>query len=208
METRSRKTNTINVDDKILIDRARNGDIAAFDCLMRRHYPKASRFALKLTMDSDVASDIVAEAFGRAFRSIARFRHGSSFTTWLYRIQKNCFLDHKNKKRIEALSFTDVLYDSVTGEEVLQVLDESPTPVARAESTIRREKVQRSMKRLTPTQRQILKLAFNGEKSYAEMSRELVLPIGTIKSRMNRAKLCLGKLFYSEGDPLILEYFG
>ena len=77
----------------MLIKRCQDGDRAAFDTLIRAYSARAYKFAYKLTSNGDEASDVVAEGFVRVYKSIARFKGESAFSTWFYRILTNCFLD-------------------------------------------------------------------------------------------------------------------
>ncbi|RYG69430.1 sigma-70 family RNA polymerase sigma factor, partial [bacterium] len=86
-------------EDRLLIERARKGDASALHRLVRKHQDRAYGYAFRLTRNPEEAGDIVAEAFVRVHNAVRNFKGNSAFTTWLYRIITNCYLDHRKKER-------------------------------------------------------------------------------------------------------------
>src|SRR5471030_469419 len=120
-ETTMQKT---TAEDGTTISRFQEGDKAAFNDLVTRHQQRAYHYASRLTNNPDEAADIVAETFLRAYRSLDGFKGDSSFTTWLYRIETNCFLDMR--KRANARISVSLDDESLVGDGRLpiQILDE------------------------------------------------------------------------------------
>src|SRR5262249_41677030 len=87
-------------DDAELIRRAPGGDRQALDELVQRHYRSVFNLAFRLANNYDDAQDILSEAFIRVHNALPTFRGDANFTTWLYRIVKNVFLDERKKQRI------------------------------------------------------------------------------------------------------------
>ena len=85
-------------EDAMLIERAQAGDRSALNQLVRKYEQRAYQFAFRLTRNPEEASDMVAEAFVRVYNALPNFKGNSQFTTWLYRILTNCFLDHRKKE--------------------------------------------------------------------------------------------------------------
>src|SRR5471030_1449101 len=114
----------ITPEDGAVIARFQRGDRGAFNDLVRRHQQRAYHYAYRLTKSADEAADVVAEAFVRVFRSLESFKGESSFTTWLYRIETNCFLDMR--KRANARISVSLDDESLVGDGRLpiQILDE------------------------------------------------------------------------------------
>src|SRR5690349_14658932 len=102
------------LDDEMLIRRAQSGDRSAFDSLVGRYEVKAYQYAFRLTRNSEEASDVVSDAFIRIYNALANFKGQSSFSTWMYRILTNCFLDLR--KKVKPTSSLEVAMQSGDGE--------------------------------------------------------------------------------------------
>jgi len=87
------------LDDQMLITRAQAGDKSAFNALIRKHETRAYQYAFRLTRNPEEASDIVADGFVRVYNALHNFKGQSAFTTWLYRILTNCYLDVRKKEK-------------------------------------------------------------------------------------------------------------
>ncbi|HTQ08498.1 MAG TPA: sigma-70 family RNA polymerase sigma factor [Fimbriimonadaceae bacterium] len=176
-------------DDEMLIRRAQGGDRSAFDMLVSRHEIRAYQYAFRLTRNSEEAADVVAEAFIRVYNAIATFKGQSSFATWLYRILTNCFLDFR--KKIKPVSSLDVASQIGEGDLERQIEDPGPTPHDESERLEREERVERAVNRLPEYQRAMIVMYHVDMLTYEEIAVALDLPIGTVKSRLNRARLTL-----------------
>jgi RNA polymerase sigma-70 factor (ECF subfamily) len=181
----------ITTDDQAIIERFQSGKRDAFDELVQRHRRRAFHYAIHLTKNPEEANDIVDEAFIRVFRSLMNFRGDSSFPTWLYRIVTNCYLDSRKKARNHReVSFEDAVYAG--GEPIGPHLTyDQPTPHEHVE---RKERISlmESALNLLPKNTQTILLMYHADSmSYDEIAGSLRLPIGTVKSRLNRARLRL-----------------
>ncbi len=176
-------------DDDMLIRRAQGGDRSAFDALVTKHEVKAYQYAFRLTRNSEEASDVVADAFIRVYNAIGTFKGQSTFSTWLYRILTNCFLDFR--KKVKPTSPLDVPSQIGEGEIERQIEDPGPTPHDESERIEREERVERAVNRLPEYQRAMIVMYHVDMLTYEEIAAALDLPIGTVKSRLNRARLSL-----------------
>jgi RNA polymerase sigma-70 factor (ECF subfamily) len=178
-------------DDERLIAQAQAGDRAAFDALVRKYEQKAYTYAYRLTRNPEDAADIVVEAFSRVYSALKNFRGQSAFGTWLYRILTNCSLDHRKRDK----SSRNVSLDSnitVDGGEVeRQIEDERDTPDIEAERSARETTIQKALADMPDYQQAMLVMYHVEMLSYEEIADALDLPIGTVKSRLNRARLAL-----------------
>lgn len=181
-------------DDQVLLERCRNGDRDAFDALVARHEQRAYRFAYHLTRDADDAADIVAESFVRVHRALANFRGGSSFATWLYRILTNCYLDLRKRERSRPAASLDTLMEGRMSES--SSLTEAPSsgPEEHALRAAREDAIQAAIRKLPEYQRAMLVMFHVEMLSYEQIAETLDLPVGTVKSRLNRARLSLREL--------------
>lgn len=187
-------------DDALLIRQSQGGDRTAFNALIRKHEQRAYQYAFRLTRDPEIAADIVADSFVRVYNALPNFRGQSAFTTWLYRILTNCYLDfRKREKNRQHTSLDSNL--NVDGNEVeRQVEDEAPGPDFHAEQGAREALVQEALLRLPDYQRAMLVMYHVDMLSYEEIAEALDLPIGTVKSRLNRARLALRELLVKDKE--------
>lgn len=179
-------------DDSLLIERAKAGDVKAFDLLVRRYERQIFNFALKLTGNREEASDVVQEAFVRVFRFMESFRSESSFSTWIYRVLVNAFLDMKKKRRIDDKTLYLEEHRGPEGQILAkEIEDTGPTPEEAAIERERGEAVLEAILSLPDYQRAMILMFHSEGMSYEEIAEVTQLPLGTVKSRMNRARLAL-----------------
>ncbi|MBS1723869.1 MAG: sigma-70 family RNA polymerase sigma factor [Armatimonadetes bacterium] len=181
-------------DDAVLIRQCQGGDRSAFDALVRQYETRAFQYAFRLTHDSDEAADIVSEAFVRVYNAIGNFRGQSAFGTWLYRILTNCYLDHrkKDKSRFHTSLETGVQVEG--GEVERQIEDSAAGPGEEMERNAREHAVQEALDQMPDYQKSMLIMYHVENLSYEEIAEALDLPLGTVKSRLNRARLALRDL--------------
>jgi len=187
-------------DDQLLITRAQQGDRTALSALVRKYEVRAYQYAFRLTRNPEEASDIVAEGFVRVNNAIRNFKGNAAFTTWLYRILTNCFLDLRKKERNRQTSSLDSLVQTAEGEMERQIEDPAMGPDLEAERHARERTVQRAVARLPDFQRALIVMYHSEMKSYEEISEALDLPIGTVKSRLNRARLSLREMLLKDEE--------
>lgn len=187
-------------DDGLLISRAQKGDRSAFNELIRKHETRAYQYAFRLTRNPEEASDVVAEGFVRVFNALPNFKGQSAFTTWLYRILTNCFLDiRKKEKSRPAVSLENTL-QTADGEMERQIEDPGRSPHEESEKAERERRIQKAVAQLPEYQRAMISLYHGEMLSYEEIAESLDLPIGTVKSRLNRARLSLRELLVKDEE--------
>lgn len=182
-------------EDMELIERTRRGDREAFDELVRRYERQVYNLAYRLTGNYDDASDVVVEAFVRAFQGLHTFRGDAHFGTWLYRVVLNAFYD--SRKRAKGPQHTVSLEQDLELEGdtlARQIEDTSPGPQELVEQREREQVLQRAINQLPPERRVLIVLYHFENLSYEEIAELLRLPVGTVKSRLNRARLALREL--------------
>jgi len=181
----------ITAEDGAIIARYQRGDRSAFNDLVQRHQQRAYHYAYRLTKNADEAADVVADTFVRVYRSLDTFKGESSFTTWLYRIETNCFLDIRKKGNAkQAISLDDAL-QVADGQVEMQIVDDHDSAHERVEMGERISAIESAMKVLPDHQRSILMMYHAESMSYEDIAEALQLPIGTVKSRLNRARISL-----------------
>lgn len=185
--------------DQLWVYRAQSGDVEALNELIHKYGERAYKFAFRLTPNRDEAADVVAEAFLRAYRGIDKFKGNSSFSSWLYRILTNCFLDQvKRAKRHPSASLDHPLCNGELPYRDIVDLTKSPLDFYESNETLR--KIRFAISQIPVQYRDILTLYCGNMLSYTEISDKLKLPVGTVKSRLNRARLALSRELVNESS--------
>jgi RNA polymerase sigma-70 factor, ECF subfamily len=187
-------------EDDFLIKRAQEGDQGSLNSLIRKHEVRAYHYAYRLTRNPEEAADIVAEGFLRVFNALGNFKGQSAFTTWLYRILTNCFLDIRKRERSRPSVSLESTLQTSEGEVERQVEDPRPTPDLRLERDERERGVEQAVAMLPEYQRAMIVMYHAEDMSYEEIAAALDLPIGTVKSRLNRARLNLRELLVKDEE--------
>jgi RNA polymerase sigma-70 factor (ECF subfamily) len=138
--------------------------------------------------DYDDALDLTQETFICAYRSIGRFRQESSISTWLYRIAINLCKKNYNKRKRQDSVFTDSLDDPETGRQIAYFASEDESAAEMLEANEEQSMVRREISALPEKHRSVIILKYLQELSYEEMADVLGCSIGTVKSRLSRAK--------------------
>lgn len=168
-----------------------DGNTAAFETLVREYEKPVYNLALRMTGSVEDAQDMTQETFIKAFRNLGSFRADSRFSAWIYRIASNVCLDFlRARSRRSALSLT--VGDEDDGEE-LDICDGGASVEDEIMNRFTREAVQRGLELLPEEQRQVLLLREINGLGYEEIAQAMSLELGTVKSRIFRArkKLCV-----------------
>ena len=173
--------------DVELIHRVQSGETEAFDELMKRYAASVYKVTYSLTRNHADADDLSQETFIRAYRAIARFDEHYQFYTWVRRIAVNLCFNHL--KRGKKFRFVP-LPDSDGDAESVDIADPNPP---QADSGLRRD-LDAALARLPADQRAVFVLRVDEEMSYDEISKTLRIPVGTVMSRLNRAREKLREL--------------
>jgi RNA polymerase sigma-70 factor (ECF subfamily) len=176
------------MDDEALLDRSRQGDREAFTQLVHRYQDELYTMALRTIGNPADAADVVQEAFTRAYRSLPRLR-GASVRGWLYRVALNCAHDvHRQQVRRPA----DPLEDSLG--RVIDLPDPGLGPEASVLQRERAAAVREALLSLPEAFRAALVLRDVSQLSYEEAAQALGVPLGTVKSRISRARGLLAEV--------------
>jgi RNA polymerase sigma-70 factor (ECF subfamily) len=175
-------------EDEVLVRRARKGDPSAFSLLVSAHEKRIYNLALRMTCSPEDAMDVAQEAFLKAFTSLRDFRGDCSFSTWLYRIASNVCLDQLRKRHRVAVTSLDKPVTTCEGQAGRQVADPGDGPEEMAERREVQDAVRASIESLQPEHRIVILLRDIHGLSYDEISTILNCSLGTVKSRLNRAR--------------------
>jgi RNA polymerase sigma-70 factor (ECF subfamily) len=154
-----------STSDAEYVRRLQRGETDAFEMLVRRHEKTIFNLVYRMLGDYDEAAEVSQEVFLSAYRAIGRFRGDANFSTWLYRIA----LNHTSTRRS----------------------DPQPGPAETMEKKEIRERVQRALNNLEPDDATVILLRDLQDIPYEEVARLLEIPVGTVKSRLHRARQAL-----------------
>jgi RNA polymerase sigma-70 factor, ECF subfamily len=166
-----------------LVARAVEGDVAAFERLIGHHQAKVYTFAFAFTGSPDLAEDLAQEALVKVYRSLGSFRFQSAFSTWLYSIVKNTYLDAMKSRAGRERALEDPLTDhEVAG------LREAATAEERLLQKETRRALFRALRQVPLTYRAVVTMADVQGLGYDEIAVALSVPLGTVKSRLKRGR--------------------
>jgi RNA polymerase sigma-70 factor, ECF subfamily len=179
--------------DDLLITQTLSGDQKSYEILVKRYQKRVHRLAQRLVRDPDAADDVAQEAFIRAYYALSRYEQGRNFYFWLSRIAVNLALNHLSReKRLVALPEDDTNLDPAL----------STDPTAEADASQLKARIGEAIEKLPLHQRSVLLLRAQEGLSYQEIARNLDISIGTVMSRLSRARQALKELL---GDTVNLK---
>jgi len=186
-------------NEKETIRKVLSGDKNAFEDLVLANQKNVYNLALKMTRNEDDALDISQEAFIKAYRQLGNFRGDSKFSVWLYRLTYNLCIDFLRKKKPEtkviSLNYEDDNSD-VTPMEVPDMRDLPEDSAIRSEM---RETISESIDELPSKHREVIVMREITGMSYDEIASSLNVNVGTVKSRLARARLGLIEILKEKG---------
>jgi RNA polymerase sigma-70 factor (ECF subfamily) len=177
--------------DALLVERAKRGDTRAFEMLVVKYQRRLERLIGRMVRDSDLVQDIAQESFIRAYRALPQFRGDSAFYTWLYRIAVNTAKKALVDLKRDIVVYESTLITSDEGEETSRVgneLSHGETPEAVLATKEIAAAVNAAMEALSEDLRQAITLREIEGLSYEEIAELMNCPIGTVRSRIFRAR--------------------
>ena len=178
--------------DKVLVARFKQGDEAAFEEMVSRYWDRIYAMVMQLLRNSQDAEEVTQDAFIRAHRGLGNFRGDSSFSTWLYQIATNLARNRYwywfRRKRDKSVSFDQKVGGEAdtTLAEIFQADIETPQDIAVTNEF--QDRVTAAMELLSTKHREVLVLRNAKGLSYEEIANHLDVSIGTVKSRIARAR--------------------
>ncbi|MCH8018317.1 sigma-70 family RNA polymerase sigma factor [candidate division KSB1 bacterium] len=174
--------------DEDLIERFQKGDLYAFDLIVKRYKEQLLNFVYRFVGNQEEAEDIVQETFLRVYRKRKAYKRIAKFSTWIYTIAGNLSrTELRRRKRRKLFSVTDMGYE----DRDYEISDEGYNPENHVEGVIQEEIIHAEINNLSPKFREVIILRDVQELSYEEISKIIRVPIGTVKSRVNRGRLKL-----------------
>jgi RNA polymerase sigma factor (sigma-70 family) len=191
------------MDEEALIASAQKGDVRAFNQLVMLYQSMAYNLAYRILSDPDAAADATQDAFVSAFKAMRRFR-GGSFKAWILRIVTNACYDQLRVKQRRPTDSLDAL--PVEQDHIAHLRDSAEQPDEFVERQQLGEVIQAGILLLPADQRVILVLSDVQGLSYQEIAEVADLSLGTVKSRLSRARAKLRDYLLDQGELLPPRY--
>jgi RNA polymerase sigma-70 factor (ECF subfamily) len=172
------------ISDAECVRRVQRGETDAFETLIRRHEKTIFNLVYRMLGDTEEAAEVSQEVFLSAFRAAGQFRGDANFSTWLYRIAINHASTRRKtlnsrQRKVVPIESADSLHDPEPGP--LEILEQQEI----------REKVQFALNQLEPEDAAVILLRDLQDVPYNEVAHVLEIPVGTVKSRLHRARQAL-----------------
>lgn len=175
----------------ILIKSALKGDMQSFEELMYQYEKKVYNVALRVFKNPEDAKDISQDVFIKIYKNLDKFDNKSSFSTWIYRITTNTCIDELRKRKGKETVSIDNDIEDDEGRFKREFADNEPTPEEKVISKEGESEIIKSMNTLSDEHRTIIVMRDIEGLSYTEISEIIGVSIGTVKSRISRARLQL-----------------
>ncbi len=185
-------TAAVALEEPELLERAVSGDKEAFGEIVRKYEKRVFRVARRLCNCDDDAWDITQEAFMKAMRAMHSFNTDYRFFTWMYRIVTNTAINYSRSRTRRG----EVEFDEGYGSEGLT--STADTAIQEMEKDLLLTAVQSAVEKLTPPLRAVFVLRVDQELSYEEIAETLDIAVGTVMSRLNRARSSVKTFVISE----------
>lgn len=171
-----------------LVNRARQGDLAAYDDLIRRYQERVYATIYHMTSNHEDANDLAQEAFIKAFHALKSFKGGSSFYTWVYRIAVNKTINFlKQRKNKAQISLDDIDFNAEHDPDLVALISEK-TPRREVNLLELQEKLNMAMQKLSEPHRLVVTLHDVQGLSHEEIAKIMDCNIGTVRSRLFYAR--------------------
>ena len=190
------------IDEKELIRQAKSGNLKAYEEIIGLYEKKVFSTIYYMVKNDNEVEDIAQEVFIKIYKNLGNFKEESSLYTWIYRITVNVCIDEL-KKRKKVVNLEEKI-DTKDGEVELQLSDDSKSPTDIAEDNDLKDKLEKCIKKLPESQRMMIILRDIKGFTYMEIAEIMKMNLGTVKSKINRARASLKELL--EEDGTFLEY--
>ena len=184
---------TVEESDLVLVKRVQRGDKTAFDLLVRKYQHKVVKLALRYVRNPAEAEDIAQEAFIKAYRALPQFRGDSAFYTWMYRIAINTAKNSLASRDRSPIAYDLDLNDPEESHSVQTKLQDPDTPEGMALTEEIRLIVNSAIEALPEELKTAIVLRELDGLSYEEIAAAMECPVGTVRSRIFRAREAIDK---------------
>ena len=190
-------------DQEQLIALAQSGDRTAFTRLVQQCSQQVYNLAYRLSGNQADAEDLAQEAFLSAYKTIRQFKHDSAFSSWVYRITVNLWKNrvrHEKQRQFFKHFSLDAPAQAGASDTQKDLPDANPGPYKQLETADEQQAAMRALSQLAENERAVLVLGDMEQKSYQEMAELLKCPVGTVRSRLARAREHLRQAFFKNTE--------
>ena len=178
----------VPTDETVLVNRARRGDLAAYDELVRRYQERIYATVYHMTANHEDANDLAQEAFIKAYQALKSFKGGSSFYTWVYRIAINKTINFlKQRKTRSAMSLDDIDFNAEHDPDLVALISDK-TPRREVNLAELQQKLNEAMQKLSEPHRLVVTLHDVQGLSHEKIAEIMECNIGTVRSRLFYAR--------------------
>ena len=202
MEPKTEKNDRLQLDYQLVCDARDRGSHKAYAALMASYREPLYLLLLRMTHNTTTASDLTMETFSKAFMQLHRYAPTGTFSSWLFSIGVNTYIDFLRKRRVETVPLGSITRTS-EGEFIEY---QSPSGQPNPEEVMIRMQRDATLKEVVASlkepYRRIIELRYYEDLSYEEIAERLKLPLGTVKVRLLRAKNLLASIMKEKGDVI------
>ena len=186
---------TIAFEDAALVERCRKGDLRAFEALVAKYQDRVYTLLLRMVNRPAEAEELAQETFLKALEKLSLFRGASGFYTWLFRIAANLAISHRRRgqrvrfRPLDGPDDGDVSQADALTAATAELRNAPPEAAAMAEET--KERVTEALEELDDDYRLVVVLRDVEDMDYGQIADMLEVPVGTVKSRLHRARMIL-----------------
>ncbi len=192
----------MQLDYKLVCAARDEGNRKAYADLMASYREPLYLLLLRMTHNTTMASDLTVETFSKAFLQLHRYSPTGTFSSWLFSIGVNTYIDHLRKRKLETISINSITRTSDGDFIEYQIPSSQPNPEEMMIRMQRDATLKEIVDQLKEPYRQIIRLRYYEDLSYEDIAEQLKLPIGTVKVRLNRAKALLSSIVKERGDVI------
>lgn len=193
------------MDEQTLVEKAKQGDVEAFETLIAEHQKRIYNIAFKMIGNQEDALDLSQEVLIKIFKNLHKFHGSAKFSTWVYRVATNTCLDEIKKRRKYTTYSIDERIQTEDGDLTADIPDTAPTPEASAVQKDVQKIIQEGIAKLGDEHKKVIILRDLHGFSYEYIAKILKCSEGTVKSRISRARKKLKKIL-SENMELFEDF--
>ena len=192
----------LQLDYKLVCAARDEGNHKAYADLMASYREPLYLLLLRMTHNTTMASDLTVETFSKAFLQLHRYSPTGTFSSWLFSIGVDTYIDHLRKRKLETISINSITRTSDGDFIEYQIPSSQPNPEEMMIRMQRDAALKEIVDQLKEPYRQIIRLRYYEDLSYEDIAEQLKIPIGTVKVRLNRAKALLSSVIKERGDGI------
>ncbi len=192
----------LQLDYQLVCDARERGSRKAYADLMASYREPLYLLLLRMTRNTTTADDLTVETFSKAFLQLHRYAPTGSFSSWLFSIGVNTYIDYLRKRRLDTIPLSDLSHNSAGDFVEYQLPSGQPNPEETMIRMQRDESLKQIVSQLKEPYRRIIEMRFYEDLSYEEIAERLKIPLGTVKVRLSRAKALLSSIIAKKGDDL------